>query len=73
MNKQRRNVLKTGTGAAVLGALAAAGLIDDLMDGTLLAAQAGKDAQARRISQQAEVVRNLLEYLACLVHVVFLI
>ncbi len=27
MNKQRRNVLKTGTGAAVLGALAAAGLI----------------------------------------------
>lgn len=27
MNNQRRNVLKTGTGAAVLGALAAAGII----------------------------------------------
>ena len=27
MNNQRRNVLKTGTGAAVLGALAAAGMI----------------------------------------------
>lgn len=28
MNNQRRNVLKTGTGAAVLGALAAAGIIN---------------------------------------------
>ncbi|WP_281983392.1 thiosulfate oxidation carrier protein SoxY [Azonexus hydrophilus] len=30
MNNQRRNVLKTGTGAAVLGALAAAGMIPNV-------------------------------------------
>ncbi len=46
-------------------------LINHFMNGTLLAAQTGKDAQACRIGQQAEVMRYLIEELACLVHVVF--
>lgn len=46
-------------------------LINDFMDGTFLATQAGKDAQTRRIGQQAEIMRYLIEELACLVHVVF--
>jgi hypothetical protein len=40
----------------------------DLMHRALFCTQAGKDAQTRRIGQQSEVMRHLLEYLIFFVH-----
>ncbi len=46
-------------------------LFNNLMNRTLLATQTGKNAQARWISQQSKVIRNLLKYLLSLIHNVF--
>jgi hypothetical protein len=43
--------------------LCQANLFHDFVDGTLLGAQAGQNAQTRRIGQQSEVMRHLLEHL----------
>jgi len=50
--------------------LGQANLFHDLVDGTLFSAKTGENAQTRRVGQQPEVMRHLLEYLQCLVHAV---
>src|SRR5574343_2059557 len=50
--------------------LGQANLFHDLVDGTLFGTKTGENAQTRRVCQQPEVMRHLLEYLQCLVHAV---